>query len=518
MKPNQGLVLWYEWRVAMTVGDLVALPDLRTWVHAGGAGLHREVSWAHVCELPDPTEWLGAGDLLCTTGLGVPADAGQQRAWIERIADAGLSGIAIGHRMHAPRVTPEMCAAADERGIPLLFTAYEVPFSAIARAVAEANRSEEHARVLDTLRLYETLRHAVVGGDGSTLLAEIERVLGVEVHVIDHERGVSVMPATQDAPAAMVRALRDAASAREDPMPAVLRLAADGVPFMAVAVAASRPVTLVVPGPEATLLDLGVLRQIAGLVALEIEREIVERERRRAFGAELLAGLIDGRLEAHAVGRFLEDRGLATEPRVVAALNSEDDEHRTLHLRLEDRGIAHLMLRRVPTLVILLRDRDHDLAGLRAEVEPSAAIGVSGALGRPARAADAVREAVWALRAASGASAALVRYGEGSPSHFLPRGIGEARDAAMQVLGPLLEYDARRGADLVRSLRVFLEHDRSWQEAAQALHVHKQTLVYRMRRVEDLTHRRIGRTDAIAELWLALKALEWSSGPSRDAE
>ena len=32
------------------------------------------VLWAHVCELADPTQWLGEGDLLMTTGIGIPAE------------------------------------------------------------------------------------------------------------------------------------------------------------------------------------------------------------------------------------------------------------------------------------------------------------------------------------------------------------------------------------------------------------------------------------------------------------
>ena len=516
MNVNDAVVLWYESAMAMTVRDLVGFPDLRTWVHAGARGLAREISWAHVCELANPTEWLGAGDLLCTTGLGIPADPQEQPVWLQRIADAGLSGVAIGHRMHAPELSPAMCAAADERALPLLFTSYEVPFSALARAVADANRSEEHARVLETLRLYETLQHAAVGAQPSTLLDEMARVVRGPVHVIDHERGVCVIASAGEPPDAIVRALGDAARAREGPMPAVLHLSADGMPFMALAVPASRPVTLVVPGTGGTILDVGVLRQIAGIVALEIERQAIERERRRAFGAELLAGLVDGRLESEGVAGLLEERGLAREPRVLAACGAERDEHRTLHLRLEDRGIPHLALRRASTMLLLVRDDEHDLAGLRAEILAAGPVGLSGSLGRPSRAADAAREAVWALHAAPAATGTVVRYGAAGPSPFLPRGIAEARDAAEQVLGPIMEYDTARDADLLLSLRAFLEHNRSWKDAAAALHVHKQTLVYRMRRVEDLTGRRIADTSSLAEFWLALKAVDWSGGPTDD--
>ncbi len=66
---------------------------------------------AHVCEMPDPAEWLAAGDLLMTTGLGIPADVSEQRAFVERLAAAGLSGVAVGDRMYAPPISDEMRGA-----------------------------------------------------------------------------------------------------------------------------------------------------------------------------------------------------------------------------------------------------------------------------------------------------------------------------------------------------------------------------------------------------------------------
>ena len=76
------------------------------------------------------------------------------------------------------------------------------------------------------------------------------------------------------------------------------------------------------------------------------------------------------------------------------------------------------------------------------------------------------------------------------------------------MLGRLLEYDAAHGAEPVRSLRVFLELNRSRKDAADALHIHEQTLAYRLRRVEQLTGRRLSDTGSLADFWLALKAAE----------
>jgi PucR family transcriptional regulator, purine catabolism regulatory protein len=99
-----------------------------------------------------------------------------------------------------------------------------------------------------------------------------------------------------------------------------------------------------------------------------------------------------------------------------------------------------------------------------------------------------------------------VHYGENSPL-FLPRTLTEAEAVVTRVIGPLLDYDRDHGTELVESLRVFLTCNRSWQRAAKELFVHKQTLVYRIRRIEELTRRKLDSTADVAELWLALQAL-----------
>ena len=81
-----------------------------------------------------------------------------------------------------------------------------------------------------------------------------------------------------------------------------------------------------------------------------------------------------------------------------------------------------------------------------------------------------------------------------------------------RVIGPLLDYDRAHGTELVDSLRVFLNCNRSWQRAAKELFVHKQTLVYRMRRIEELAGRRLDCTADVAELWFALQAQELRLG------
>lgn len=86
----------------LNLRDLLGLPERRSRLLSGAAGLDRPVRWAHVCELPDPTEWLGEGDLLMTTGLGIPATAEEQRRYLHRLAEAGLQADPVLVRAGSP--------------------------------------------------------------------------------------------------------------------------------------------------------------------------------------------------------------------------------------------------------------------------------------------------------------------------------------------------------------------------------------------------------------------------------
>jgi purine catabolism regulator len=232
-----------------------------------------------------------------------------------------------------------------------------------------------------------------------------------------------------------------------------------------------------------------------------------EREQQRRVGAEALAMVLDGRIDAASARHLFEARGLGSETLVLVACSQSGGRRGPLlHHPLTERGIPHLLLARADMLLVALPDTPPVLSGLREEVDPDVRLGISDPFLGPSRAADAAREAQWALEAAESKRQRVVRYGDDAPM-FMPRTLSDARAAVRRILGPLLHYDSTNGTDLIESLRVFLSCNRSWQRASAQLFVHKQTLVYRMRRVEELTQRRLGETGDVAELWMALRAL-----------
>ncbi|MBC7812415.1 MAG: helix-turn-helix domain-containing protein [Burkholderiales bacterium] len=74
-----------------------------------------------------------------------------------------------------------------------------------------------------------------------------------------------------------------------------------------------------------------------------------------------------------------------------------------------------------------------------------------------------------------------------------------------EALGPLLEHDERKQGDLIRTLNGFFEANGNLAKAATDLDVHRNTLVYRLERISELTGLDLDDADNRLILHLALK-------------
>jgi len=82
---------------------------------------------------------------------------------------------------------------------------------------------------------------------------------------------------------------------------------------------------------------------------------------------------------------------------------------------------------------------------------------------------------------------------------------GEVRTAySHSVLGPLLRPRTASTAVLLETLETFLAHDGSWARTAEALHLHVNTVHYRIGRIEHFTGRDLSRLYDRLDLWAAL--------------
>ncbi|MEV4440843.1 PucR family transcriptional regulator ligand-binding domain-containing protein [Streptomyces sp. NPDC049577] len=86
---------------------------------------------------------------------------------------------------------------------------------------------------------------------------------------------------------------------------------------------------------------------------------------------------------------------------------------------------------------------------------------------------------------------------------FVPDDVRRAFTA--RLLDPLRDYDHRHRAELIPTLEAFLDCDGSWTRCATRLHLHVNTLRYRVGRIEQLTGRDLSRLEDKLDFFLALR-------------
>lgn len=136
------------------------------------------------------------------------------------------------------------------------------------------------------------------------------------------------------------------------------------------------------------------------------------------------------------------------------------------------------------------------------------AVGQSDPFADPAGLKRAIDDARHALRVALTKQDPVTFIGQsGIASHALllasvPEEVrGTYRD---RMLGPILAYDRAHNSELEATLEAFLRASGSWIKCASAMHLHVNTLRYRISRIEELVGRPLSALETQADLLLAL--------------
>ena len=180
-----------------------------------------------------------------------------------------------------------------------------------------------------------------------------------------------------------------------------------------------------------------------------------------------------------------------------------------------DLGIGSLVGRRQGAVVLLAQSppgRWAELAAALAAEFPSGvvSVGVGGRCDRPGDFPRSAREAFVALgvRQASRQPAGVTTY-EGLGIYRILAGgehNAEVEGFVREWLGPLLDYDAGHGAELVKTLSTYLECGGNYDETADGLAIHRSTLRYRLQRIREVSGLDLTDVDSRFNLHAATRA------------
>ncbi|ACU70789.1 transcriptional regulator, PucR family [Catenulispora acidiphila DSM 44928] len=171
--------------IGLTVTQTLALPALAgARIVAGHAGHDRVVERVNVMEVPDILPWVKPKELLLTTGYPLRHSPSPLTDLIGDLDRAGLSAIAIKPHRYLGDLPPELLAAADALGFPVIELPEGVAFDDILTDVLSDILDRQSAVLARVDHVHRSLAQiALEGGGLAELTAELAHILGGPVLV-----------------------------------------------------------------------------------------------------------------------------------------------------------------------------------------------------------------------------------------------------------------------------------------------------------------------------------------------
>ncbi|WP_459975218.1 PucR family transcriptional regulator [Nocardioides pyridinolyticus] len=469
--------------MSLTVRQLIAEPSLELVLVAAAtpAAFGRAIRWVAASDLVDPTPFLSGGELLLTTGSAIAFDDDDAwEAFVGRLLSVSTSAVGFATGLRHASVPPALARAAGAADLPLVEVLYHVPFVKITQFVADALVAGQLRDLGKAGALASRLATAITGGAGlSELLRQIAEEIEGTAAVLDLDGAVvASYPSTTrwEVEAALAGHRADEAELR------VMPLDQAGVRDHVLVARSSLPLQTA----EA------VLSAASTLVAIDLSRRLAEEDSNADRMSRLLDALTDWTTPTATLSRAMRVAGLASDaPTLVLAAVLDGREQSVFSFRLRlavqkhwstvqqvRRGKAMLLLAQRPvpdTDAGLLEDLRHEF-GKRQIV-----------VAEPAADVDELRMAVAAARSRIDEATEPTQIPTYDLLAIVASAVGRgARRAAAHFLAPVEQHDDRYDSELVKTLRAYLRADGRPADAAAALHIHRNTLRYRLIQVEKL--------------------------------
>ena len=515
-----------------------ALPE----IVVGEPALGRDVRWAHVIEMPDPDDLLKGGELVLTTGMGAGNDPAHQAAWTASLVEQGLAALAVELGSSWRDVPPAVVAGCARAGVPVVAFHRPVRFIEITEAVHGAVVNAQFALLARGEEIHRRFTELILQGRGvPEIMAELCAAVDNPVFLEDASGSLVYYvsgPPGDDLALSAWSDMHRAEGRGEQ---------AEGFFAVEVRLLDSSWGRLLAMSLDNRLDDFDrvAVERAALAVAIDLLAQQHEEQLRARSRGAFLSELADGRVEESDARRRADALGFPGAGRgallpVVAAWRAPGFARRdgTTWTRLSGDLRAALSS---TGFAVLLGPRDVDLLmifalgarGFDAALAEHVAHLFHGALDRhglgPADAALAIGAPAdtWLAagqglrrvrRSAGAATAAPVarwhdarRPGVGDLLHDL-RDTPELGAFVEEQLGPLLSDPAPRTRVLLETLEAYLTAGGRKAEAARALHLERQSLYLRLKRIEEALGVSLEDPDVVLGLHLAVRARRFRRG------
>ena len=484
----------------MRVSDLLSEHSLqlRLETPSGMKRLQREIARCAPAEHLDPTPYLEPNVLLLTSGIGMNfTEPSIWDGYVERLTRVPVSALAFAvgtaHRS-LPAGLIEACVRHD---VPLLEVPTTVPLYKINQHVEYMLQAERNALTDRGWRLAdECARLANQGAEISTLLAAIYAVLEVPIAVYDaFDSLIAQYPSTATWRTGAARAGQ----------PDVFNMTLP----MGLAKPCQLAVRLHLPSADIESL----LTPVSSILALRLNssvavdanshQDMLRFVNRCVSWSESTRGDVANAFQELGLSRSAETSLLVADlsgEHAAAAWKLRIALHDAFHdVRLAEIDERLIALMQFPREGVA--EAEEHLLG----VEPDLPL----VFREPTRTIDELRiSLVHALDLVRHATEPVVAPLLGLSAVVAAAAGRGARESAKRFLAPLIEHDEQRTTELLPTLRTWLRNDAQPSRTCEELFIHRNSLSYRLRRIEQVLGLSLDTLDGKATCLMALRLVE----------
>jgi purine catabolism regulator len=495
----------------------IADPVIRA---AAGTAAKTQLRWIHSSEILDIAPLLEGGELLLTGGEALALASEERRiTYIRQLAERGVAALAIETGVALPSLPSSMVSAAEAAGLPLIELRKVVPFVSVMQAINSSLVSES----VSQLRQADEASHAMAvelahGGSLDRILAVLAGITNSEV-TLASLTGATLANATPGH-AETADAQGSATPANQDHA----RLIHIDVPVRGILAA---QLLLHVPAAEDENLARIAGKRSVDILALAMLQRMSPGLREVA-GAALIRA-IDSGSQPWRLQQLASAAGIASAAPLVALVIRSDGSQQMrasveqLLARTAQSHATYVDNAELLAIAGLAGDAPEEgrqrlltsLLELPTMARTQAAVGplVSG-----------IPDAPWSMSEAKltlelAASPQQARSGSGglqppvidAEAFAVERLSMQALDAdqrrnfVRQQLSALLDHDVQRNSRLLDTLATWLDCGCNTAHAARTLHLERQSMHQRLRRIFELCGGDPRDTDRLAALHLATR-------------
>ncbi|CAM3983614.1 PucR family transcriptional regulator [Alicyclobacillus pomorum] len=529
----------------ITVTDILKRPVFRdAHVVAGASGLNRHVTWVHILDVPEPQNLIRGGELVLSTGLGFVQRQHGFFQYVQQLIQGGATGLCVELGTAVSDIPQDVLDFAEMHQFPLIVFSTQVHFVDITQDIHRLILSRHHKLIDDLEGLSRKLQQLTVSAMGTSQMLQLIhestrctvmyartglRPVAVGTHTVNSshllaewstyfpmEADPLIEPEIRDIPDTCVtlRTFGDAVILQSAMVLGMPR----GTFAMFVNRSQVDDYLLLMTDRVTNALSLDEFRRLS-MEERQLFREADWVERMvRNDEAELPTFMKDARVRHKrfrvAVITCTDPMGMGTlsTPTATSSTTATDetdwvirktDLAMMMRLAFSKEGFRpYLSVRQDMTVAVLEWDNSTQSpkskiesavqqfkqalarSGLRSEME----VGVGHEVSATDLAAS-YKTAVMAWNIRRKAFPKEVHfYDDSGVYRWAPylNNSDDAREWITMDIQKILEYDRKHHSDLLRTLKVYLDCDRSKQKTAEQLFIHRQTLYHRLKLLNQL--------------------------------